>query len=57
LVSSHADQFHGIVLTVGSLERAKRFLSDNKMLDKTGPNQIMIDPNKAGGLKIAPWGI
>jgi hypothetical protein len=52
LVQAGTESFAGIVMSVKSLERAQKFLSDNKMLGHIKTQEISIDPKVVDGLQI-----
>ncbi|NWG14501.1 MAG: hypothetical protein HXY20_13310 [Acidobacteria bacterium] len=52
LIAASADRIQRILLEVGSLRTASRFLSDRRLLGATSPDQIAIDPSKIQGLAI-----
>lgn len=51
-VENDKTEVMAIVFKVRSLERSKRFLMENKLLGKSDRNRIVIDSDKAFGLKI-----
>ena len=52
LVSATEDGIQTLVIRVASLDRAKAFLRDNRLLGAESDGHAAIDPPKVGGLDI-----
>ena len=52
LVQSREDKLQGLVLSVGSLQRAKEFLRKRSLLGDVSGNVVTINPSKIQGLNI-----
>ena len=52
LVPAPQDRMQALVIRVASLDRAKAFLSDNRLLGAATEGQVTIDPSKVGGLDL-----
>ena len=52
LVSAPQDRMQALVIRVASLDRAKAFLRDNRLLGAETEGQVTIDPSKIGGLDL-----
>lgn len=52
LVSSRSDTIRSIVVRVGDLDRARRFLKKNALLGHEVKNGIVIDPARLMGIDV-----
>jgi hypothetical protein len=52
LVPAPRDGVQALVIRLASVERAKAFLRDNRLLGAEAEGQVTIDPSKVGGLVL-----